>query len=323
MNSDSPLFRFRLWYTALPRVLRALMTVQVGVFVALLVLSISRPVAGWLLQMLALWPPGGSATGVGAAAGGSFWPWQILTYTFVNPVGGFALISFLFGLFWLYWLGREYEEVYGSHRLFVVYAMTSVGGALLALLLNGPLASAAGAGWAFHHTVFVGLWGPVIGLLCAVAAHNPHREMGLFLIGVVKLKWIAIVFVALDLLLSRDVTHLGAALIGWGFGAAQRQNRDLAAWAAPLFRGRSAPSRPSPRPSRSEPARPVSRLEGLLGRRGDPGPQGPAAQRASGGDAPRRGGARDVDRILDKILEEGYDALTTEEKRILEDASRR
>ena len=35
-----------------------------------------------------------------------------------------------------------------------------------------------------------------------------------------------------------------------------------------------------------------------------------------------RAGSSDVDSILDKILEKGYDSLTDEEKRILDEASR-
>ena len=321
MNTDSPLFRFRIWYAALPRVLRALMTIQVGVFVAVLLLSISQA------ALLALFGWFGLTPDLGVLLRR---PWQPFTYTFLNPVGGFfGLISFLFAMFWLYWLGRNYEEFYGSHRLFGLYAMTALAGALVAILLYPLLLNGAEAGLAIPTGTapffpFVGLWGPVIGLLCAVAALDPRREMGLFLLGNIQLKWIAIGFVVLDVLLTRDVTHLGAAAMGWGFGTAQRGGTDLAAWALPLFRSRSASRSAPPRaPRRENAARTVGRFEGWLARRDETAGRSPEAGTEEPSPKGARGSLQDVDRILDKILEEGYDALTTEEKRILEDASRR
>ena len=289
-DAASPMLRFRVWYGALPRALRLLLTVNVVLTAAWLVLRFVPAVAAPLAEALAL------QTDASAA----FRPWTLLTYAFFNPVGDFwGLVSFAFAMLWLYWLGREYEEVYGSHRLFGLYVLAALVGALAAVLL--ALAGRPGA--------YADAFGPALGLLCAVAAVNPRQEIGLFLIGVVPLKWVAIGFVVLDALLSPNATHLGAAGLGAVFGLAQRRDLDLASWARPLFR----PRRARPAPTRAAPAR----------RRSEPPEEAPPRRRrAAPRPKPARGGPSEVDRILDKILEQGYESLTDEERRILDDASR-
>jgi len=63
----------------------------------------------------------------------------------------------------------------------------------------------------------------------------------------------------------------------------------------------------------------------LVGGAAEEGParSGPPAPNERRSGSPRRGGQDEVDRILDKILEDGFDSLTDEEKRVLDEASRR
>lgn len=297
-DADSPLFRFQLWRSGLPPALRLLLTVNLVVFAVVIVFAIlgafglSFPYR--LLEFLAL--PGDPATAL-------FRPWTPFTYGFVNLISGqgaiWGIISFAFAMYWLNWLGRDYEESYGSYRLFGLYLGSAVFGAAVALALTGfgtnPLVRA----------LYFGAWGPATAVLVAVATLHPRRGVGLFLLGVVQLKWIAIVFVVISLL-NPDAAFLGAALFGFLFAKAQQNDTDLAAWARPLFeRSRSrAPAAPRRAPtfSRSAPA--------------------PRSKSVGKSERPTRSGARDIDQILDKILEKGYDSLTDEERKILDQASR-
>lgn len=324
MNEESPLDRFRRWYRLLPPALRALMTVNTVLFVAWFFVALSRPAAMFVVEYFALNP---------VLPTPLFRPWQLVTYGFIHLEGGFwGLIAFAFNMLWLYWMGRDYEETFGSHRLFGLYVLAALAGGLLAVALStvlpeGRLFPVAGA------------MAPVFGVLCCVAALYPNRGIGLLIIGVVPLKWLAIGFLALVTLFSLGhpanlLTYLGAAGMGVLFARAQQRGTDLAAWAQGFFSsgpGYAAPSR-SAEPKGSV----LARVEAWLARRKGAEPSPRRAKKAATAAGPSRReqreiraasagttGQADVDRILDKISERGYDALTDEEKRILYDASQR
>jgi membrane associated rhomboid family serine protease len=307
-DPDSPLLRFRLWRAALPPALRLLLTINVGLYVLWVLLSVFAQ--GEVLLYLALDPTPAALLAR---------PWTPLTYPFVNLyVGFFGLIIFAFAMLWLNWMGRDYEETYGSHRLYGLY--------VLSVLVGAVVAGALAAGRVpFGHPPYFGAWGPVTAVLCALATLQPNRGIGLFLLGVVPLKWLAVGFVVLDLAFGRDPTHLSAALFGFGFAKAQQGGLDLAAWARPLFR--KAQRGYAAYGGGPGGAGVGARVKKLLVRETPEERPGPGAAPRRKADRPARrpapAGQAEVDRILDKILEDGFDALTDEEKRILNEASRR
>ncbi len=300
---DSPLFRFQLWRAGLPPALRLLLTVNLATYLGYIVFALLAAFGVPLLVVVEwLILPADPAVALTR-------PWTVLTYGFVNAYGGFfGLISFGFGFYWLQWMGRDYEEAYGPHRLFGLYVMGVVGAALFTLgfgALLGFVLPTVPLRPAF------GLWTPVTAILCAVATLHPNRGIGMFLLGVVPMKWIAIGFVVLSFAFSQgDFTVLGAALVGYLVGLAQQAGRDPMAWAAPLFgvrtSRRSTPSRSSRQPvtaSTSSRSKTSSRSSSkTVGREAAP--------------------VLDVDQILDKILDKGYESLTKEERAVLDRASR-
>ncbi len=299
MAADSPLSRFQLWRSMLPPALRVLLTVNIATYVAYVVLSIVG--VGEVLRVLAL-PL--------APADVLVRPWTVLTYGSTNVYPGFfGLISFAFGAYWLNWLGRDYEESQGGAQLMGLYVFVTLGGAALAVALGAFLPGVT-AGEGIGLGVWAGVWAPALGVLCATAALYPDRQVGLFLLGVISLKWIAVGFVVLELAFSKDPTHLGAALFGVVYARAHQRGLNLGAWAGPLFdrgRRRTSPAVRSPF-KRSAPVEASSgRSSGRSSRRA-----GPEASGAS----------LTVDQILDKILEKGYDSLTTDEREALDRASR-
>lgn len=287
-DADSPLFRFQLWRAALPPALRLLLTVNLATYLGYVVLAFlgafgvpALTVVDWLV-LPASWETALTR------------PWTPLTYGITNAFGGFfGLISFAFGLYWLNWMGRDYEEAYGPHRLFGLYVLGALGGAVVGLALGAVLP--------LPRPFFFGLWTPITAILCAVAVLHPNRGIGLFLLGVVPMKWIAIGFVVLSLAFSADLTVLGAALAGVLVGRAQQAGRDPMAWAAPLFGAR----RRKVRKTKSTPVKTAGRSTSG------------SSRRSSSSGAPLN-----VDQILDKILEKGYESLTKEERDTLDQASR-
>ena len=301
-DPSSPLFRFQLWRAGLPPALRLILSVNLAVFLVAAVTAIL------------------AAFGLGAPASVMEWlaldpnpatllrrPWTPLTYGFTNLLGGggiWGIISVAFAMYWLNWLGRDYEESYGAHRLFGVYVLSALFGALVAVALAAfsvPFPMRA---------IYAGAWGPVTAVMVTVATLHPNRGVGLFLLGVIQMKWIAIVFVALSLF-APDATLLGAALFGFLFAKAQQADLDLAAWARPLFRERTSRSA---RQSSSA----SSSWFGAAG----------GTSKSAGRTVPTKSTKREkatplgVDQILDKILEKGVESLSADERRILDEASR-
>ncbi len=310
-DPQSPMFRFQVWRASLPRALRLLLTINLGVFAVVVVFRIlaafglTLPYA--LLEYLVL--PGDPARAL-------FRPWTVVTYGFVDLLLGpafWGLIAFAFAMYWLTWLGRDYEETYGAHRLFGLYVGSTVFGAAVALAL------ASFGDTPLTHLFYDGAWGPVTAVLVCVATLQPNRGVGLFLLGVVPMKWIAVGFVVLTLL-QPSAAVLGAALFGVLFAKAQQSGVDLAAWARPFFG--AVPESAMGAAMRSWFTReeePVRAAPAARRRRSRPQPTTPVPDEVS----PVRSRQAEVDRILDKILEQGFEALTDEEKRILDDASRR
>ena len=304
-DPNSPLVRFQVWRASLPPAIRLLLTINIAVYLAYVVLSIVRldVVFEWLVL------PGEP----GAAL---VRPWTVLTYGFANLYPGFfGLISFAFAMLWLNWIGRDLEETYGSHQLMGLYVLAMLGGAAAALIAG----ALGGAG------LYFGAWGPVGAVIVAAAVLNPNRGIGLMFIGVISLKWIAIIFVALDLAFSRDITHVGAYLAGGGFALAQKGGVELGAWTRFLFRDGGAA--PSPMASTGFGGG-GGGFGGFRGRGGND--EGEAWKKAAAPEPRSRTMGRrrsatpaaptqaDVDRILDKIHDKGMDSLTKEEQKILE-----
>jgi membrane associated rhomboid family serine protease len=322
MTGESPLDRFQRWYRLLPPALRFLLTVNTVVFFAWFFVRLSQPAATFVVEYLALTP----------APSAFFRPWQVLTYSVLHlQVGFWGLIAFGFNMLWLYWMGRDYEETYGSHRLFGLYVLSAVGGGLLAILLGSVLPE----GRLFP---IEGAMAAVFGVLFCVATLNPNRGIGLFLLGVVPLKWLAGGFLVLSILFTLGhpallMTYLGGSAVGFLFARAQQQGTDLAAWAQAFFPSRTASYGSSYGASRSEKEGMLARLDRWLAGRSK-GEAAPRRSKPTKTEAPRRSkrkrasasaaeaGPMDIDRILDKINERGYDALTEEEKRALYEASR-
>lgn len=267
-----------------------------------------------------------------------YMPWQLVTYNFMHTSGGFGgLLHIAFNMLWLFWIGRDYEEMHGSDKMWTLYILTGVGGGLLSLLLM-PLGIFGGP-----DAYIVGASASVLGVLMAVAILYPYKQIALIFIGVVRLIWVVVGFLAIDFLINIGSTgvaltaHWGGALSGFLYAKAERGGVNLTSWSS-IFGGKKSKKKGRRgRSSKSEESLGLlGRLEVWLG--GNPNddadirPMSGSSSRSPSSSkndtsSSSSGGTRtstkeeEVDRILDKISEQGYDALSDEEKRILHDAS--
>lgn len=244
--------------------------------------------------------------GTGAAARISFfethflyWPseplralthiYTLLTYQFLHK--GFWHI--LFNMVMLWFSGRIFLDLMSERKLLSTYLMGGIAGALVFSLAMNLVPLFSGGG---NHTL-VGASASILAILVAVATLAPNYTVHLIIIGPVRLVYVAVAVVALDLLmLSGDnagghFSHLGGALYGFAYIRLQQKGRDL--------------------------GKPMDNLQEWLSRKWAPSTKNVKLSKKV---VPPRGSfanQEQIDAILDKISTNGYDSLTQKEKDIL------
>jgi membrane associated rhomboid family serine protease len=209
--------------------------------------------------------------------------WQIFTYMFLH--GGFFHI--LFNMFALWMFGCEIERAWGTKEFVKYYFITGVGAGILTFLLS------------FNSTIpTIGASGAIFGILVAFAMMFPDRPIYLYFLFPIKAKYLVAFFAVIELFASFRHTsdgighfaHLGGMLIGyiyiksdWRMLRFLRFSRYLGYLKELRYKRRMKAIN-----------RKREREQILLER---------------------------VDQILDRINQVGYDKLTKEEKKTLEEAS--
>ncbi len=216
-------------------------------------------------------------------------PWTLVTYMFTQQ----GLFHVLFNMLWLFWLGIIFLDFLKKRQfLFVYLAGGLAGGALYLLAYNLIPVLRADA----FRTVMIGSSASVSAVVFATATLLPDYTIRMLLFGNVKLKYLALVFIALDILAmgglnaGGSIAHIGGALLGFVYIKRLQSGRD---WSRILGRNR--------------------RKRRLRVVRNDmPPPQ----------EEPLVPNQEVIDRILDKISQSGYDSLTKAEKEALFKASK-
>jgi membrane associated rhomboid family serine protease len=213
--------------------------------------------------------------------------WTPITYMFA----GIGFLPVLFNLLWLYWIGRIFEEYLNHKRLIGLYIAGGLAGAIFYIagynLLN--LAHVD-----FPASAITGASVSVIAVIVATATLLPDYEIRLIIIGSVKLKWVAVVYVAFAIIGARgdagtQMAHIGGALFGFIYIKQLQRGNDWIGSVYKLFQ-------PKPKMRVVTYEQPQKKSSNY----------------------PRQD---EIDRILDKISVSGYDSLNKQEKETLFRAS--
>ena len=141
-------------------------------------------------------------------------PWSIFTYMFLQE----EFWHLFFNMLMLYYGGQIFLQFFSQKQLLLTYIFGGLVGALFFILaFNAFPVFEDTKTYAFA----LGSSASVLSILIAAATYQPEYRLNLFLLGQVKMKWIAIIFVVIDLLSipkgnsGGHIAHLGGAL--WGF----------------------------------------------------------------------------------------------------------
>lgn len=144
--------------------------------------------------------------------------WQLGTYLFLHSQA--SIFHILFNMFTLWMFGGEVERVLGSKKFLRFYLMCGVGAGMFYILFN----------WN-SPTFVIGASGAIFGVLVAFAVFFPERVITLLLFFVLpvhlKAKHLVAIFIAISLFSSiqgqlfgvsggvAHLAHLGGALVGY------------------------------------------------------------------------------------------------------------
>lgn len=144
-------------------------------------------------------------------------PWTVVTYMFTQADVWHAV----FNMLWLYWFGMLLQNLTSPRTVVGLYVIAGLAGA--AAYTGGSYLWPASAG-----TGLEGASAAVMGIVTATACIVPDYKFNLILLGQVKLKWIAIVTIALFALgltggkAGAHIAHLGGVVAGATFALRMR-----------------------------------------------------------------------------------------------------
>lgn len=231
-------------------------------------------------------------------------PWTLVTYMFLHE----GLFHWLFNMIMLYFGGILFTEYLSQKKLLWTYLLGGVSGAIFYMLAFNLFPVFASVR---NISVALGASASVLAIIVAISTYVPDYTVHLFLIGRLKLKYLAIAFVLLDILSIQSsnpgghIAHLGGALWGFLYALSLRNGNDwyriLDTIQLPTHWFKSS-RKTHFSTSRPESGRPMNDEE-YNDRK--------AAKQA------------EIDRILDKISKSGYGSLSKAEKELLFHSSKK
>ncbi|HQV99003.1 MAG TPA: rhomboid family intramembrane serine protease [Bacteroidia bacterium] len=156
-------------------------------------------------------------------------PWSLFTYMFFH----WEFLHLLFNMLWLYWMGAIILEYLGAKKLFGLYIMGGLFGALAYVVAFNTFPIFAQS---VNFSFALGASASVLAITVAAATLLPDYPISLILIGNVALKWIAAISVLLDVInisgenAGGHIAHLGGALFGFIYIKSLQRGTNLTKW---------------------------------------------------------------------------------------------
>lgn len=223
-------------------------------------------------------------------------PWTVFTYMFLHE----NFLHILFNMIVFYFGGTLFMQYLGGKKLLSTYILGGLTGTLFYILAFNffPVFSEIK-----NCSIALGASASVIAVLVAIAFYIPDFRVNLFMVFRVKLKYIALALIIIDLFsISKEnpgghIAHLGGALWGFIYIISLKKNKGLYSIFNPIRKLFNNLIKPKPKLRvEYKKERPLSDDEY---------------------NRIRTEKQKKMDAILDKISKNGYDSLSKEEKEFL------
>lgn len=230
-------------------------------------------------------------------------PWTLITYMFLH----YDFWHILFNMLWLFWFGRIFLEYLNEKQLLTTYIVGGLAGALFYILSFNIFPKFEDA---YLNSVALGASASVMAIVVAISYYVPNYRINLLFLGPVKIIYIAIFSVVLDILMIRSansgghLAHLGGAVWGFYYIYKLRKGKDFSRY----FNGFSLKKlmKPFMKPKKTKFKNVYTNTQRMSDEEYN---------------YQKKKNQKNVDEILDKISRSGYESLTKAEKELLFKAS--
>ncbi len=231
-------------------------------------------------------------------------PWTIVSHMFLHV----RFFHFLFNMLVLFMFGRVFGDLMGDRRVVPLYILGGLMGIVfiqLAFVFGVPVGYSLGASAA------------IMAIVVATALIAPNNYIHLMFLGPIKIKWIALFFIFMDVvgLANLDNTgghfgHIGGMVMGWLYILMIQSDNDPADWMHKWYDAVVNVFRPKPKKQKKSPL--SVKYKATVPR------SSTSKKKATMNVNPQDR----LDAILDKISKKGIKSLSKDEKEFLDKASK-
>lgn len=227
-------------------------------------------------------------------------PWSFISYMFLHN----SLLHLIFNMIWLHFVGKLFLEHLNPKQLLSTYILGGISGGLIFIIsynyipIFQPFSTNASA---------VGASASVFAIMMAIATYRPNYNIQLPFLGYIRLKHIALFMIILDILsipksnAGGHIAHLGGALFGFIYVRKLKQGTDYSVYFSVLLENISNT---------------FKRKSGLRKKY-------KRTRSDHEFNSERVARQKEIDKVLEKIANSGYESLDKKEKETLFKASKR
>lgn len=218
-------------------------------------------------------------------------PWTVVTYMFLHS----GIFHILFNMLVLYWFGGIFQEYLGKQKFVYTYFLAGIFGGLFYVLCYNIFPYFSGS---VENSKALGASAAIMGIVFGTATLLPNFEVVFAIFGAIRLKYIALFYLVIDLVgisgsnSGGHLAHIGGALFGFLFIKQLQSGNDWTKYPVKLAEGISS----------------IFKKKKL--KVAYKNPQNVTVKKPAVSQ-------QEVDSILDKISQSGYENLTSKEKEIL------
>jgi len=226
-------------------------------------------------------------------------PWTLFTYMFLH----LEFWHILFNMMWLFWFGRIFLEYLSERQLLATYILGGLAGALFYVISFNIFPKFQDI---YVLSIALGASASVMAIVVAISYYVPNYSINLLFLGPVKIIYIAIFSIVLDILMIRSenagghLAHIGGAIWGFYYIYRLKKGTDFSLLFA-KFSWKNF-TRPFMRPKKTK-------FKNVY--------TNPRAKSDEDYNLHKKQNQEKIDAILDKISRSGYESLSKQEKELL------